>query len=276
MPDIKLIALDLDGTLLNRDKVITNDTLHALEKAADQGIRIVPATGRLSGALPSQVDALPFVRYVIGVNGAEVRDRAENELLYSAKIEPARATEIMTFLDGLPVIYDCYMDGKAWISQNMKLMIPDYAPDEHYLRMWQTLRQPVPDLKDWVTENGHGVQKVQCLFRDMDERKRWLDRLPDIFSDVTVTSSVVNNIEFTHRDADKGKALTALAAALNIPVGQTMAFGDDLNDVPMLKAAGIGVSMANAKEEIRSQADYVTLSCNEDGIARALEHFGVI
>ena len=273
MPEIKLIALDLDGTLLDSDKVISKPNLEALNDAASRGVWIVPATGRLATALPSAVDELPYVRYVIASNGAAIVDRKTGQTLSRAEIGWKRALDIMEVLDGLPVIYDCYAAGGAFMTAENKLKIPEFAPDRHYLEMWQKLRQPVPDLKNWIRERGQDVQKVQCLFKDMELRLVWLKKFPEMFPDLTVTSSVVNNIEFSHSDANKGAALLTLASLLNIPREQTMAFGDDLNDLPMIRKAGIGVAMKNASDTVRLAADYVTDSCDESGVATAVRKF---
>ena len=113
----------------------------------------------------------------------------------------------------------------------------------------------------------------QIFFRDMEKRAEALQALPEEFPDLVVTTSIVNNIEINSRDATKGVALQKLAAYLSIPIAQTMAFGDDRNDITMLEEAGIGVAMGNAGEEVKRAADYVTDDCNNSGVAHAMQHF---
>ena len=101
----------------------------------------------------------------------------------------------------------------------------------------------------------------------MELRARLLKEFPARFSGYTVTSSVVNNVEITHKNANKGHALAALCRALGINVADSMAFGDDLNDVPMLLAAGVGVAMENAGPEAKAAADLIAPSNDENGVA---------
>lgn len=276
MPDIKIIALDLDGTLLNSQKRISSEDYGALEKAAASGIRIVPTTGRVYSALPEEIQKLPFLRYLISVNGSQVRDMQTGEVLYRSEIPWQRAVEIMRYLDTEDVIYDCFMDDAAWMTVALKEKIDLFAPDEHYRKMLHEVRIPVPELKAFVAGRKQDVQKIQFFNRDMDHRSVLLEELPKHFPDLIVTSSVVNNIEFNSPGADKGHALLALAEALGLTRENTMSFGDGLNDLSMIKAAGIGVAMDNACQVVKGAADYVTLSCDQSGVANALKHFGLI
>ena len=273
MRDIRLIALDLDGTLLGSDKQLSAENAAALERAAKEGIEIVPATGRFYRGMPQNVRELPYVRYVITVNGAQVYDVARQETVCCSEIPWERAVAVMERLDGLDVIYDCYQDGWGWMTQAFYDKAERYAANVHSLDMIKNLRTPVPELKAVLKERAHGVQKIQVFFRDMELRAEMQKAFPQEFPDLVVTSSIVNNVEFNSREATKGVALRKLAAHLGVPLAQTMAFGDDDNDITMLRTAGIGVAMGNAAETVRQAADYVTGDCNDSGVARAMRHF---
>ena len=268
---VKLIALDLDGTLLTSDKRLSPENEAALRRAAEAGVEIVPATGRFYGAIPDCVRKLPYLRYAITINGAQVWDIRGERALYAAEIPWPRAVELMEYLDRLPVIYDCYMDNWGWMSQSHQARAADFAPHRHSLEMLQKLRTPVPELKAFLAERRHDVQKVMMFFQDPELRLRSLEDLARRFPDLTVTSSIPRNLELNSRLAQKGLALEALARRLGLPMAETMAFGDDLNDLSMLRAAGLGVAMGNASAEVKAAADYVTASCDENGVALALE-----
>ena len=267
MPKVKLIALDLDGTLLNSDKVLTRENEEALRRAAEAGIEIVPATGRFFGGMPQFIRDLPFVRYAITINGAQVLDARTGESVYRAEIPYTDAIAMMEYLDRLPVIYDCYMDGWGWMTASLQAKAAEYAPTPHNLKMLLELRHPVPELKAHLRATGHDVQKVQAFFHDLDLRKRTIDELREMFPDTAITTSISNNMEINSRDAQKGKALCGLAAHLGIGVGETVAFGDDMNDLSMIEAAGIGVAMENGAPALKAAADRVTASCDENGVA---------
>jgi Cof subfamily protein (haloacid dehalogenase superfamily) len=273
MRNIKLIALDLDGTLLDSEKRLSAENAASLARAAAEGIEIVPATGRFYRGMPQIIKELPYVRYVITVNGADVFDAARHETVCGSGIPWERAAAVMERLDALDVIYDCYQNGWGWMTQAFYDAAEQYAANVHSLDMIKNLRTPVPELKACLKERAAGVQKIQIFFRDMDLRARMLRTLPEEFPDLVVTTSIVNNIEINSREATKGNALKMLAARLGIPPAGTMAFGDDRNDIPMLRAAGIGVAMGNAEEEVKNAADYVTDRCDDSGVAHAMRLF---
>lgn len=268
-----IIALDLDGTLLTSEKVLTPENRRALERAAEAGYAVVPATGRFYGGMPEEIRSLPFVRYVIAVNGAQVYDRQEDRVIHRAEIPLARAIEIMEELDTLPIIYDCYMDNWGWMTKTLYDQAERYAPHRHSLEMLQKLRTPVPELKSHLRQVGHDVQKIQMFFLDMELRARTMEDLARRYPDIAVTSSIPRNVELNSLGAQKGEAVKALAAHMGVEMEKTICFGDDLNDVTMLRAAGIGVAMGNAAPEVKAAADWVTLDCDHSGVAAALERF---
>ncbi|MBQ1907158.1 MAG: HAD family phosphatase [Firmicutes bacterium] len=267
---IRLIALDLDGTLLDSEKRLSAANRAALERAVSMGIEVVPATGRFYDGMPEVIRELPFVRYVITVNGAQVFEVKTRKNIYSADIELSEAIPFYEKLDTLPVIYDCYMDGWGYMTGAMQERVDDFVSDPHTVDMVLRLRKPVPELKSYLLENGRPVQKIQLFTRDITLRDRLIGELAEEYPQFSVTSSLPNNIEVNSVDADKGKAIRALAEYLGMDVSQTAAFGDGRNDVTMLAAAGIGVAMENACGEAKAAADMVTASCDEDGVAKAI------
>ena len=267
MAEPKLIALDLDGTLLNTSKLLSKGNEEALRRAAGEGVQIVIATGRTYGIIPDFIRALDFVNYAIVANGSWVLKTSDMSVIYRAEIPCRKALELMEYMDTLPVIYDCYMDGDAWMSESQWQMIDDYIDDVHYRKMVREFRKPVPDLKQFVAERGHGIMKTQCFFKDRNFRPVMLREVAQRFPDIAASSSLPNNVELNDVESDKGKALLCLAEKLGIPRECTVAFGDGLNDITMLCAAGTGVAMENADDEVKSIADRVAEHCDHDGVA---------
>lgn len=271
MCDYKLIALDLDGTLLNSKKELTARTAAALEAAAARGIQIVPTTGRFFDGMPQIIRDLPYLRYAITINGAQVQDLIRGDIIYRGEIPLAQAVEIMTHLDTMPVIYDCYMDNWGWMTCSLQKKVAEYAPDAHYQDMLLRLRTPVDELKAFLMERNHDVQKIQFFTTNQELRRMALEQFETIFPGTKVSSSVVNNVEINNVRANKGDALRALSRYLGLEMEQVIAFGDGLNDVSMLQAAGKGVAMANSCAEAMEAADCLTSSCDEDGVAKIIE-----
>jgi len=273
MADIRIIALDLDGTLLTSDKRLSPGNAAALERAAARGIEIVPTTGRFYDAMPAVIRELPYMHYAITINGAQVYDIGRDKAVSTAEIPLAQALDIMAYLDGLPLIYDCYMDNKAWMTRAMWDQADVYAPDIYYLKMLRELRTPVDELKAFVRAQGRDIQKIQFFTNDQALRVKLLRELGARFPDTAISTSVVNNVEINAARAHKGAALRQLADYLGLAMTQTMAFGDGLNDVSMIAAAGVGVAMANGCDEAKAKAAYITADCDSDGVAQAIERF---
>ena len=270
---IGIIALDLDGTLLDSDKNLSEKNFAALKRAAESGYEIVPTTGRFYDGMPENIRSLPFVRYAITINGAEVKDLQTGRVLYQAEMPYEQAADLMALFDTLPVIYDCYMDSAGWMTEAQKERIDETVDSVHYRKMLHELRRPVPELKAFLRGRKQDVQKVQFFTRDEELRLRLMKELPNLFPDICVSSSVAQNVEINHKDANKGGALLALAKHLGLPREATISFGDGLNDLSMLKDAGIGVAMENACPEAKEIADWVTASNDADGVALAIEKF---
>ena len=273
MDDIRIIALDLDGTLLDSDKNLSEANRAALAAAAAKGILVVPTTGRFFGMMPPAVRDLPFVRYAITVNGAQVYDRETDTAIVREELPLEQALAIMRYLDGFDVIYDCYQDNWGRMTRAMQEKAEEYAQCPHYVKMIREFRKPYPDLKEYLAEQGRDVQKIMLFARDPAVRDRILADIQTHFDNLAVSTSTFNNLEINTATAHKGRAIERFAAHFGWTLANCMAFGDGLNDLTMVRMAGTGVAMANAAPEVLAAADYVTLSNDDDGVAAALRHF---
>ena len=267
----KLIAFDLDGTLLHDDKTIAARSLRALQAAHEAGALIVPATGRIYKVIPAALKLQPFSRYFITINGAYVYDAETNAALYRAEIGNELAIRLMEYMDGLDVLYDCYKDNWGFVSRYFLDHAGDYITDKGILEMFRRSRTPVEDLKDYLRADGGSIQKTQMHFRDLRERKRQLELLPSLFPEIAVSTSIPTNIELNIAAANKGDALRALCDKLGIAREETVAFGDGTNDLSMLRAAGTGVAMGNADFAVKAAADTVCDDNEHDGVAKFIE-----
>ncbi len=272
-PDIKIICLDLDGTLLNSKKELSPRNRAALEKAAAKGVLIVPTTGRLAGALTPSVACLPFLRYVIAVNGAIISDVVTGEVLDRQEIPNEQALRILDVLDTYPGIYDCYIDGSGYMNADMLARAEDYTIDSHHLELVRKTRKPVPDLKEYLRSYGGPVQKSQIMFQNRAIRDSVLPDIRKKLPDFLHSCTYETNIEINSLTAHKGAALKFLCEYLHIPIECAMSFGDGSNDISMLQMAGTGVVMANADPDILPYGDLIAPPCDEDGVAQIIEKY---
>lgn len=277
MKNIKLIALDLDGTLFNGKSIITDKNKEAIKMASDLGIAVVISTGRPYCGLPfDQIKGLG-INYAITTNGAAIYEVPSKNPIHIDCLDNDISFPIFDFLLSKEIHMDAFIDGDAvspakclGIAQNLNVppALKDYIINT---------RTRVDDLKEYILSNNTSLQKMTINFQRTDdgtllyrdEVKEYLLSNPKI----TVVSGGFNNLEFTKKGVDKGQALIRLANHLNIPVEQTMAVGDSENDLEILRAAGVSVAMGNAIDDIKNIADFVTLSNEEDGVAHTINTY---
>lgn len=267
---IKIIALDLDGTLLNGCKRLTDRNRKALEDCIRRGIHIVPCTGRIAKGIPEEIRNIPGVRYAITVNGATIEDMETGQVLGSHLLDKEIALEVMELARQYHVMYDAYLAGQGISEARFYDHLEEYGLSRGMMEMVRHTRKVVPDILDHVRQWDGQVDKVNMFFVDQEERAQVREIL-NRRSDVLVSSSLKSNLEINALGASKGAALMALADHLGIAHEDTMACGDGSNDLSMIRAAGLGVAMANAEEEVLAAADYVTESNEESGVAQAIE-----
>ncbi|MDR1388621.1 MAG: Cof-type HAD-IIB family hydrolase [Treponema sp.] len=264
---VKLIAFDLDGTVLNSRKEISARTIKAFQNALDAGIRLVPATGRQYSAIPQEVVNVSR-SLLIANNGAQVFEmpvkKTIREYCFDAKTAVSLVRELRAFngmifaAHGDVGVYDD--KGAGFLSGVTKRILDKYG-------WWN--EHPFADVETVTGEKKH-ILKMVMIFEDLDERKRALDYFtgrPDLY----ITFFDDNNIELMPAGTNKGGALKFCAGRLGLSLDEVMAIGDSDNDREMLCIAGLSVAMGNASAEIKAAAGQTTKSCEEDGAALAIE-----
>ena len=269
----KLIAFDLDGTLLDSRKGLSPRTRRALIAAGQAGCLLVPATGRIPAGLPEPLRALPGLRWGILCNGAELYDFDTAAIAAREEIPLETALAVLDEAEALGLPYDCYQNNWGYMTAAMQARAADFVPDPGILDLVRRLRRPVPELRAFLREKGEGLQKLQLYYTDPAQRQQQLRELAARYPTLAVTSSLPFNIELNSVDAHKGRALLRLCALLGIDPAEALAFGDGGNDLTLLQAAGCGVAMANASPAVLAAADRITASNDEDGVALVLEEF---
>lgn len=263
-----IIALDLDGTLTNSEKIITPRTFDALMKAQREGVRLVLASGRPTfgiAALANQLQLADYGGYVLSYNGGRIIDWCEKTVIFSQVVDQKL----------VPILYD--------FAEKAQLPIVTYLPEailasknegEYLAEEARINGMPVVVAQNFVEETMHiagGSTKFlipgepELLIQLESEMKAALSEQMEVFR------SAPFFLELPPKGIDKAQSLQRLLMHLGLERESLMAFGDGFNDLSMIQFAGQGVAMANAVEEVKSIADFVTTSNEEDGIAHALE-----
>jgi Cof subfamily protein (haloacid dehalogenase superfamily) len=259
----RLLAIDLDDSLLNDDIAISEKNKEAIRHAVDRGVIVTIATGRMLRATTPFVKHLGIDFPIITYQGALIANSLSKDVLLHIPVDLDYAREI---------IGECHRN-----NVHLQVFVNDmyfYEKDNRYSDIYRRVSgiegEAVGPLLDFLTceptklvmiDEPENIQKWQKYFG-----KKYEGRLE-------VVVSKANYLEFTHIEATKGNALKFLAGKHGIKQEEIIAIGDSFNDITMLRYAGLGVAMGNASEIVKSQADYVTYTNNEDGVAHVIEKF---
>lgn len=270
--DIKLIALDLDGTLLNDAKQISERNIRALKRCIEKGIYIVPTTGRTVKGIPEAVLAISGISYAITVNGGKVEELTTHKVIHEELLSKETAIKVFEKVKDYPIMYDAYINGRGKAEERFLNHLDLYGIKPEIQELVRKTRDKIENIFEYVQNCPDQVEKVNLFFADMELREKVRKELASI-PDIIITSSMGNNLEINAKQATKGNGIKKLAEYLGLSIEQTMAFGDGENDVSMIQEAHMGVAMGNAMEVVKKVANYVTLSNEEDGVAAAIEKF---
>lgn len=271
---IKMIGLDMDGTLLTTEKKLTAYTRQVLEKAMAQGIEVVLSTGRSLTGIPKEILELPGMKYAVTINGARIMDLKNQKILYESMLSRETALKLLDIISEYDAIQEAFIDSVCYSSKDKLEHVGDFFLNPGAVEYVLKSRTPVEDVKAIVLQKEMPVDKVNGIFKSAKDKKSSYERLSKV-PGVVIVSSFRNNWEINAEGTDKGNALLRLGNFLGIRREEIMACGDSMNDLAMLKAVGLGVAMANADPEVKKAADYITASNNEDGVAKAIEKFAL-
>ena len=267
--DIKVIAMDLDGTALNHQKQLTERTRAAIQNAAKSGIQIVVATGRTFSSLAPEVLAMPEITCAITSNGAVVNQIPDGAVLLHNYPNPETVSEIAGMIQEEKIDTEVCTGGQAYIGQSYydRVLEGKTNRDVQYVK---TTRHPVPDIYQFLLQHRVAIENINLNFKTLEEKQQWQQRFQKL-PGVTPTSSFLFNVELGGATTSKAHALQALLDEWQMTSQQVMAFGDSENDLGMIQMAGIGVAMANGMEEVKQAADLLAESNEEDGVAKIIE-----
>ena len=269
---IRMIGVDLDGTLLNSEKQLTAYTREVLKKAIEQEVAVVVATGRPFSGVPDELKHFPGIRYALTTNGARILDMQKQKVVYENLLSVESSEKVIDILRKHHAIHEFFVDGVGYMNEDGLKNVYAYFEDPHMAEYLQSTRIPVKDVKEKLQTMKCEVDKLQGIFRNQKDKEEALEEL-NTLSGIVVTAAMDNNLEINKEGTNKGLGLLQLGKSLGISREEIMACGDGGNDVEMLKEVGLAVAMANGSDPVKKAADFVTVSNDEDGVAKAIERF---
>ena len=269
---IKLIAFDLDGTLLTTDKKVTQETQRVLKMAAERGICLLPATGRPLTAIPEELLELAGAEYAITANGARIVETKERKTVWEKLVSVETARNVLDIFGEYDTLREIYYDGQGYMEAWQMEELDHYVPDPNMAKYIRNTRKCVPDLMKKFRQENRAMDKVQAVFACAGEKEQAFHRIREI-EGVEATGALSYNIEVNAGGINKGEALLWLAGELGIDREEILAFGDGANDADMIRMAGIGAAMEVSVPEVRAAADILAGSNDEDGVARAIQRY---
>ncbi|GKU75977.1 Cof-type HAD-IIB family hydrolase [Paenibacillus sp. L3-i20] len=259
----KLIAIDVDDTLLNDELIVTEGTKKAMEAAIAQGVTVTLATGRMFASaqkIASQINLnVPIITY----QGALVKTLLDGQVLYERYVPIDAAKELHAYCEKNGLHLQLYVNDELYGAH-------DNDRIKAYSELTNIPYRIEPDTNKLIEQPMN-----KLLIIDEPERldEIALELQPLIGDRVHITKSKAHYLEFMHKEGTKGHALQFLASHLGCTMNETIAIGDAWNDREMIEAAGLGVAMGNAVDTLKALADYVTLSNNDDGVKHVIDKF---
>jgi len=270
MSDYKLIAFDMDGTLLNTRKTIGEKTLKAIADAAAAGKHIVVNTGRSIPEMWDFMDRVPGLKYLITTNGSVLYDVEKRAPLQVTAIDGDKIRELMDRVEGRDLMVQFLTEDRS-VCEAEKLKHVDKYSMGQYRATFEKVCTQVEDLRVYFEQTGIAVPKMNFYHTSPEERV--LSRIATEGIDVERVDSETASLEFTAKGVSKGAGLRRLCDLLGISIEQAIAVGDSGNDAAMLREAGLGIAVGNATEEIKAICGAVVADCDHDGCAEAVYRY---
>ncbi|MNI27516.1 putative phosphatase [compost metagenome] len=259
----KLIAIDIDDTLINDDKQITVGTKQALEAAISQGVIVTLATGRMHASTKEMAKQIGLNVPLISYQGSWIKNALNDEIMYERSVPLESAKVIYDYCKRNELHLQAYLEDKLYVKESSE-KADKYAElskiPYHVYPNFDELASK-PSTKLLMIDEPDKLDQVAIELRDL------------LGTDVHITKSKPHFLEVTHPEGTKGHAITYLANHFGIELSEVIAIGDSWNDREMLEVAGFGVAMANAVPALKAIASYITLSNNEDGVKHVIDKF---
>ena len=267
----ELLAADMDGTALNSDKIIPPETERAIHEALAQGYEVVFATGRAPAEMRPYLGGFPDMHYCILYSGGAIRDLRTGRTLVSVFLPRRTVEEVMALAQETDAAVVYFVGDEVYLSRAMFTHLRDYPACDGLDDLYAHYATVEDDFGAAFRKEPDRVHKINLYFRADGAFALAGERLRAM--GLNFSSGLPFDYEISPSGVDKGSGLLALCEALHLSPAQAVACGDAGNDCAMLRAAGLGVAMANATEEAKAAADALTADCDHDGVGAAIRTY---
>ena len=271
---VKLLVFDLDGTVVwEKDhKTITDKTFEAIKYAADKGVIVMIATGRMLSGIQDFLVENKNIKYLITTNGSKLIDLSTREVLFSNPLSYDKVEELSEKAEELGLFYELYCDGQSYAPRKNKENILKFNIHKEWFNMLNERPIAFENLEDLILKEKKEVEKFNMLSIPYEMYDRVWEEFSKI-KGINQVSSIKINIEINNETTSKWSAIKVLTEKLGIKDSEIMTVGDSGNDYEMIKKAGIGVAMGNGFDEVKKVANYITDYDYNDGFAKAVYKF---
>lgn len=274
---MKLLVLDVDGTLFGSDGKVSISSIEAMKKAQEKGVTIMLASGRDYSSLPLDQLKDVDIPYVITCNGSAAYKTETKETLYEECLDTEEMLEVFDYVLERGIHLNVQMNGGNYTEKKCQSYIRNMALPDYVKEVLDETCEPLDDIVEFVRKNEVDILKVTLNFQmkedgeylNREEANQYLKKLPDIH----VVDGGFANLEFNKAGVSKASGIRFMSKYLGISKEDIIAIGDSENDIEMLKEAGLGIAMGNALDEVLVVADDVTAPNDEDGVAKAIEKY---
>lgn len=274
--EIKVLFLDLDGTVLTNDQVhISERNRKAMQKAMDRGLQIVPCTGRVLDMFPPQLMDMKGIRYCITGHGARSFDRYTGRTLYKNLIDPADSLKICRIIEGKGIYAEIAAQNTIFLERAVDEKLDEMPVPKHHV--WYIrdghCQLAVNSPGEYLFSHGIGIEKVNIYGIPESMQESLYNQLTDTGCIKHTREGVKTDLEFSSRTLDKEKAAAAVLNDLGASLEECMIIGDSGSDLAMIKRVGFGVAMGNAPDFVKAHAKAVAPSNDKDGVASIIEEY---
>lgn len=268
----KIIATDLDGTLLKSDTTVSSENLCAIKRLSKKGIKTVVLTGRTFYEIPYELRSCDEIEYFIYSNGAGIQS-SKKGIVYYNTFDRKTSCEIYEILDSFDTLIELYSNHFPYIDEEdySNDSFEYYRIDESFLPEMKKSRKPIKNLKGLLTDESYKIEMFDVFFRNDSEKEACRKLLLEKFDGIEITSSLSSNLEIIKKGTNKGFGLKKLCEITGYDLDNIIVVGDSKNDITAFNTAKTKYAVSNACDEIKSLADKIICS-NDEGIMKYMEN----